>query len=100
MDECSDVRATGKFAYKDASFVPYESWIHVFVCMCELVDGVHVHTSFVGESASTDKGLAVARYKVRCFVDESREFGEVIQWASAEDFVALFFKLKVGDNAD
>ena len=95
----SDVRATGQFAYEDASFVPYEGWVHVFVGMCELVNRMHVHTSFVGKGASADKGLAIARDKVRRFVDEAREFGEVIQGTSAEDFIALFLKLKVGDNA-
>ena len=67
----------------------------MFVGMSELVHGVYVHTTFVSEGASSDEGLAISGYEVCGFVDEAGEFGEVIEGASAEDFVSLFFELQV-----
>ena len=44
-------------------------WVHVFVGVSELIDGVDMHTSFMGKRASADKRLTVAWNQVGRFVD-------------------------------
>ncbi len=72
----------------------------MFVGMSCLIDGMDVHATFVSKRTLADEGLIVSELKIGCFVNESRQFGQMVQGSALKNLKAFLLERQIGHNVD